>query len=154
MKQALCEKCGKKEASVFYRENKNGKETRLYLCPDCAKELGIGSFQEDFFSPFSLFAPKKQPQSTARCPLCGTTLAQIRRDGKFGCSTCYDTFAHQLDLSPFIGKGYDDKALPHTPEKEEPNETEKLKAELKEAVAKEDYERAAVLRDKIREQEG
>ena len=35
----LCEKCKKNEASVFYRENINGKERKYSLCPECAAEL-------------------------------------------------------------------------------------------------------------------
>ena len=34
-----CEKCQKNEATVFYRENINGKEAKYHLCPKCASEL-------------------------------------------------------------------------------------------------------------------
>ena len=32
-----CEKCGKNEASYFYRENINGRRRELHLCEDCAR---------------------------------------------------------------------------------------------------------------------
>ncbi len=159
MKQTLCQKCGLKTASVFYRENKNGTEREMHLCPDCAAEMGIGDLQENLFSSFSLFAPHAEPKRIAACPLCGTTLSQIRKKGKFGCSTCYDTFSPLLDLTPYVGKGYEAKEAARE-EKEPPateqklSETDALKAELKKAVEAEDYERAAVLRDEIRAKEG
>ena len=35
----LCEKCKKNEATVFYRENVNGKEKNYSLCQKCAEKL-------------------------------------------------------------------------------------------------------------------
>ena len=169
MKKILCQNCGVKKATVLYRENNNGAERELHLCPECAARLGIGDFQDPFLSSFSLFSPHAaEPKRGAACPLCGTTLSQIQSSGKFGCSTCYDTFAHLLDLSPFIGKGYhgknetapkqqtppdEGKRLSHS-QTEPISEAEELKAQLQKAVAAEDYERAAVLRDQIRAKEG
>lgn len=157
MKQTLCQKCGAKQATVFYRENKNGVERQMHLCADCAKSMGIGDLQENLFSSFSLFSPHTEVKQGKACPLCGTTLSQIRRKGKFGCSSCYDTFAPLLDLTPFVGKGYGNElpvpeAKPEAPRKEK-NELSDLKAQLKKAIAAEDYERAAVLRDEIRAKE-
>ena len=160
MKQTLCQHCGVRPATVFYRENKNGVERELHLCPECAAQLGIGDFQENLFSSFSLFAPHAEPKKITACPLCGTTLDRIRHSGKFGCSTCYDTFAKMLDLTPYVGKGYDGKSAEPPAEQQTPtaqkaqiNELDALRAELKQAVAAEDYEKAAVLRDKIRAKE-
>ena len=38
-----CEKCGKNEASYFYRENINGRRRELHLCGDCARSEGIAN---------------------------------------------------------------------------------------------------------------
>ena len=107
-----------------------------------------------------MFAPHAEPKKITACPLCGTTLDRIRHSGKFGCSTCYDTFAKMLDLTPYVGKGYDGKSAEPPAEQQTPtaqkaqiNELDALRAELKQAVAAEDYEKAAVLRDKIRAKE-
>ena len=32
----MCTKCGKKEASVYYKQNINGNVTEMNLCEDCA----------------------------------------------------------------------------------------------------------------------
>ena len=33
----LCDKCGKNNAEVFYKENINGKETKYSLCHECGE---------------------------------------------------------------------------------------------------------------------
>ena len=163
MKQTLCQNCGTKPATIFYRETKNGVRREWQLCPDCASKMGIVDFQENLFS-FPLFSHHATEQKkAAACPLCGTTLAEIRSRGKFGCSGCYDTFADHLDLTPFVGKGYPGKkeetyaesSAPASPQDHETDsELSKWKDALKKAIAAEDYESAAVLRDKIRAKEG
>ena len=164
MNQKLCDHCGKEAAIINYHENKNGTVRDLHLCAACAAKLGIGIFQEDLFShlsSFSLFSPTSQSaKKSPACPLCGTTLEQIQKKGKFGCSSCYDTFRSRLDLSPYVGKGYrgDEKAVESTPapQKEDALQEEiaSLRAKLKKAVDGEHYEEAAKLRDEIRAKEG
>ena len=36
----LCEVCKKRQATVRYRENINGKVTEKFLCAECAKASG------------------------------------------------------------------------------------------------------------------
>ncbi len=164
MKQ-ICQHCGKNAATVNYRETVGGKSRQLHLCTECAAKFGIVDLKDNLFSfsslsSFPLFSSLQeeipQAKKAPACPLCGTTLSQIQKNGKFGCSTCYDTFRDSLDLTPFVGKGYDapqtksDAAADLAPK----NSLASLKAELKKAVAAEDYERAAKLRDEIRTKEG
>ena len=35
-----CDRCGKNEATFYYKSNINGKVTQIHLCPQCAEELG------------------------------------------------------------------------------------------------------------------
>lgn len=65
-----CERCGKNEATFYYKSSINGKVTELHLCPECAEALGyteslrstwrrpLSLFDDDFFSrPFGLLEP-------------------------------------------------------------------------------------------------
>ena len=63
-----CDRCGKNEATFYYKSNINGKVTQVHLCPQCAEELGYtdsfrsagmtGGLFGDFFSrPFGMLAP-------------------------------------------------------------------------------------------------
>ena len=166
MSQKMCESCGAHPATVHYRETVNGVTTRRYLCADCARKEGIGTagvFSEEWMKPFSLFAPKTVGQKESEaCPVCKTSLSRIRREGKFGCAACYDAFASRLDMTPFVGGGYRGgrlgtpevpKAKPVEKPVEKRDEVSQWKKELQEAVKAENYELAAILRDRIRGEE-
>ena len=80
----LCEKCGKNEATFYYKENINGTEKAYHLCADCAKKLEesgeIRSFDGNFFDSMnkifsgdnlfgSLFAPIGQRHEAGGGPV-------------------------------------------------------------------------------------
>ncbi len=161
MKRILCEHCGEKEANFFYEENRNGTVTKVSLCSDCAKKAGFGKnlfSEEDLFGAFSLFPSVSGRRSAAEtCPVCKKSLSEIRNSGKFGCSACYDHFAGRLDLTPFLGKDFHGAPLTEKRSiKKEPSKKDtvlSLKKELEAAVRAEEYEKAAELRDRIREME-
>ncbi len=177
-----CENCGKREATVRYSENINGRKRELHLCEECSKELGVDrmdfNMPIDFSSFFSGmleefentdFMPMFDTVKQVQCDSCGTTFEDILNTGKFGCANCYDTFESRLD--PIIkkihgsnkhvgriGKVTDHKInqKPNLKEKaktNKENEIEKLKEKLKEAVKEERYEDAAKLRDEIASKE-
>ena len=169
-----CDNCKKENATVHFRQNVNGKVTESYLCPACAAKAGYTA--DSFFSswnPFEGFEKMlggfflPQSASAAVCPTCGRTLSDVKRSGRFGCSDCYGTFADRLDLSPFAGGVYRGKRpaavsaslrekraakkAEKLEEKKAGDELAALRSELKAAVANEEYEKAAGLRDRIRE---
>lgn len=44
-----CEKCGKNEATTYYKETINGQTREMHLCTECAKEMNLGgAFQNAF----------------------------------------------------------------------------------------------------------
>ena len=49
----LCQKCNKKVATVFISTIVNGKNTQMYLCTDCAKELH-DNMDHDIKIPFPI----------------------------------------------------------------------------------------------------
>lgn len=62
-----CDRCGKNDATFYYKSNINGRVTETHLCQDCARQMGYaepmasrmgGWFDDDWFArPFSLFEP-------------------------------------------------------------------------------------------------
>ncbi len=137
---------------------KNGMTAEVHLCAEHAQERGlllptsegpalvIGKLLEQTRTP-----PPRAPKS---CAACGMTMAQVRESGLVGCPLCYRSF--EQDLAAIIERaqagatahaGYhpahaaalvDRAALRN-----------KLARELREAVAREEYERAARLRDQL-----
>lgn len=142
----LCEKCGKNPATVMYTQIINGHKESINICSECASK-------ESIFDNFGSLLSFAQPsvQRTALCPVCKTTLSQFTRSGRVGCGECYNTFRAQAKeiLRKIHGTTVHIKDEEPVCEKEK-SEEEILREELGKAIEAEDFEQAAVLRDKIR----
>lgn len=154
----LCEKCGKRNATVLYTQIVNGKKSSLNICSVCASG-------ESLFDNFgSLLSFGGRSDSGTSCPVCGMTAAELTRKGRMGCGNCYDTFRLQAKsmLKKIHGTSIhsvtDEKTAAKEIKKEEPvrekSELDILKEKLAKAIAEEKYEEAAVIRDCIRTKEG
>lgn len=132
---------------------------------------GFGGMESLLGSFFGSHAPAKSIPEQTRCSVCGSTFRDISERGKAGCANCYDVFSSQLQhtIERIHGRCVHNGKLPgkstpasmpkntaaaakpevqnKAPEKES---IESLRAKLREAVAKEEYEKAAQLRDEIR----
>lgn len=111
-------------------------------------------FDDGFFS----FAPAHtQTTGDISCPVCKTRLSEVLQGGKFGCGACYDAFGSYTKQilnnihSTSVHKGKVSAAA--SEQIKIKREIEKLKAELKEAIEKQEFEKAAGLRDKIKKLE-
>lgn len=153
----LCTHCKKEQATFFYTQNINGKESSAALCPACAKNAGIGN--AGIFSPlFSSHAQREaKPASSKRCNLCGLQWSDILSMGKVGCPTCYNTFRTELEetiRSIHGGAKHYAKPTEATRENKEISEEEKLRTALAKAIETENYEEAARIRDILKAQKG
>ncbi len=168
----LCEKCKKRTATVFYNENINGKTRAFSLCGECASKLrekgeiqDITSMTGSFADPFSalhdnlfggFFGIPSQITSSVqkKCPACNSTYGEISKSGKVGCPECYRVFREELAglLASVHGTTSHVGSVPsrHRAKKERDQRLQAMKFELQDAIQKEDYEKAAALRDEIR----
>ena len=161
----LCERCHKNEAAVHTVQVINGEKTEHYYCEACAKETGIESpiSFEDIFKGFLNSSTPKQgnissQKAVLKCPQCQMTYDELRRNGKFGCSACYEAFSPYIESSLKGIHGYSTHKG-KVPKRNggmyvRKSEIAKLKNKLIEAISKEEYEEAGVLRDRIRALEG
>ena len=164
----LCEKCKKKEATVIYKETINGQKNSYSLCSDCAAEMGVFDSAKKMMSdPFaemnslfgSLFglAPyqKKQITDEKKCNLCGATFRELAEEGMVGCPNCYSEFADELSatIARIHGSSEHTGASPaeFRNGREKKRQIEDLEKQLREAVEAEEYEKAATIRDRLRE---
>lgn len=159
----LCDICQKKEANFFFKAVVDNKSIKFNLCENCAKEKGIEikpPFQlMDIFSTladfgFSLPAPKVAKKLT--CRNCGLSYDEFREGGKLGCEFCYDTFSEHLDtiLEKMYGTSkHELKAAPQPEKVSLKEKLNELRLKLQEAIRNEEYEKAAKLRDQIKELE-
>jgi len=163
----LCQKCNKNNATVHIKQNINGKVTEQYLCADCAREAGINDpfsvFSEDMFAPFTLFNQIAQPAAVPGaasegrvCPACSMTLQRLLSEGRPGCDKCYEVFSDVFNESVRRIHGAA-KHRGRTPtggggkKADGRRELSELESRLAAAIEKQEYEQAAVLRDKIKE---
>jgi protein arginine kinase activator len=169
----LCQNCGRNEATTHIKRVINGATSESHLCAECAGNLGYG----DMFSGFGLgfgellgsffgespASPSAISVETARCKRCGNSWHDIVREGKPGCAECYRTFFDRLQpsLQRIHGKikhngkissgSFVEAQAVKTPEQEKNEKRAALEAEMKKAVEEQNFEQAAVLRDKIKE---
>lgn len=152
-----CQNCGKSQANIRYKENINGQIQEVYLCSGCAKNLGFLDFS-DIFSPIFSSIPSVFLDTVTEksCDKCGYDFNMYLKTGLFGCPNCYDSFSPKLDelLYNYHGKTRHVKS-DNENIKNSINSKEELilnlQNELNIAIENEEYEKAAVLRDKIKE---
>jgi protein arginine kinase activator len=159
-----CDLCSKK-ASVHLTEIIDGKVMEMHLCQDCAQKKSV-QMQKEFgladllagLTDFQNNVQVEAEKSIENCPYCGTTFEEFKEIGRLGCSGCYEAFSKQLEplLKRIHGatRHHGKKPITHAgaPTEDTSKTTlENLKQQLQEAVQKEDFENAAIIRDKIRE---
>jgi protein arginine kinase activator len=161
----LCEVCREREASVHVTQMQGGDVAQRHLCPTCAAERGIETTvttpPKNVLGEF-LQAAQQQlantPAETTRCTYCGMTLRDFRATGRLGCSRCYATFEGNLrellrrvqGSAKHVGRRY---VAPASDVLERATTIGELRDRLRRAIANEEFEVAATLRDQIRDVE-
>ena len=154
-----CENCGKNEVTFVYQSNINGKVTEKHLCSECAEKLGYtqklaahsrsmmqnffgnsmfgGGFFDDFFSPVPSLMGRmlEDPFDDFFADMPALGAAPVQQQEQVN--------QKQDDL---VGKEEQSRFAYM-------RQMNALKLEMKKAVHQEDFERAAQLRDQIRQLE-
>jgi protein arginine kinase activator len=158
----ICQKCQERPATVHLTEIEGTSKKEIHLCEQCASSDGEpGSGGSVLEKLQSLLSPgfDKPTSELARltCSACGTTYAAFRARGRFGCAACYEAFRRGVE--PLVEKIHGaTRHVGKVPESMQAtlaadNRLRDLRADLEEAVGAEEYERAAEIRDTIRQLE-
>lgn len=135
-----CQHCGKNEATIYYKSTVNGRTTEAHVCPACAGELGYDRALHDlerrsrrmFRDPFSLWSDPFFDGFASRLltefPAPGNTLEEAKAEQKDE-GILSDAERRTFDLQ---------------------RQRNALQHQLHDAIAAENYEEAARLRDEIR----
>jgi protein arginine kinase activator len=158
-----CQNCQKSPASVHLTEIQDNRMTELHLCQACAEEKGLASVPTaQKFSIGDLLATMVDGMSTTeeervgpvQCPSCGMHYSTFRDTGRLGCPDCYAAFGSKLKplLRRIHGSTRHVGKLPaHDGEEvSTQRQVQRLHDELQKAVEREDFERAAEIRDRIK----
>ena len=164
-----CQNCGEADATVHFKELKNEEMRELHLCPACAEEKGFHLLVEQqkatLSSKLIWMAENLYPEGSAavgqvQCSSCGLLYSEFSRQGRLGCSDCYESFDAPLRrlLRRVHGSTKHAGKSPGQPPPEgsAKQRLNRLQDDLQRAIASEDYEGAARIRDQMRllEKEG
>ncbi|MDG2423025.1 MAG: UvrB/UvrC motif-containing protein [Phycisphaerales bacterium] len=150
-----CDICDK-PAVVHEVTIAHGVKKEVHLCIDHAREAGVAMpGQQPGNKLLSKISGSGKPTVMApRCPECGTSFAQVRQHSLIGCPACYDTFEEplgrlieraQAGATHHIGRGVANEDSQSKRQREE----RQLMQALATALSREQYERAAEIRDRI-----
>ena len=150
-------------ACVHLTQVVDNKMSTQYLCKECAEDKGIDSASPEGTQVADLISqlteggvaaePKDAPEP---CGSCGLTFDGFRETGRLGCPHCYAAFESGMrrllgrihGATRHVGKVY---LSPDPRATQTDRRLDDLRRRLRRAVDSEDFERAAVLRDRIRE---
>jgi len=155
-----CDRCSR-DATVTEVTVRNGQKIERHLCEQCAAEEGIAIQQphapiNELITKFVMTTADAQvaPARTPACQTCGLTFADFRQRGLLGCPACYKAF--EQHLGPLLERAHEG-ATHHTgklPRRagqsvDRQQRLTVLRKQLTDAIAQEQYERAASLRDEL-----
>jgi protein arginine kinase activator len=161
-----CQKCDR-PATFHITDLIDGEPNELHLCEECAQAFLQPSSSPEGAEMLPAMAgllaqhlavgetaEELERLDTRACPVCGITFLQFRKQGRLGCPHDYVFFEKEMeplllsihDQTHHIGKS--PKRCPHGADQQ--TQLIRLRREMKEAVAAEEYEKASHLRDEIR----
>ena len=159
----VCDICTKKKATVHLTEIVDDQMTEMHLCEECAREKSVKMEQQfglaDLLAGLADFGKQVKDLEKVKleCPTCGMNYDEFRKFGRLGCSGCYPAFKQHLSslLKKIHGSVRHVGKMPvkfwKEGKKKSSDALQDLRSQLEQAIEMEDFEKAAALRDQIRE---
>lgn len=160
----MCDDCGIRPANIRLTTIVNGEKKERNLCSECLAKnqrlkldfSALASHLNGLMDALKAGGTEKdQEVPDIQCIHCGMTYEKFRKTGMVGCAHCYEAFREPLHAlmervhghTQHVGRvpGGEDSRLSMK------LKVEKLRQQLVKAIADEEYEAAASLRDQIRE---
>ena len=163
----LCEECGVNAACYTISVMMAGQVKQRHLCPEYMAKMNMsiatGNIRQLLSAIMTAITGTQAPAAGGAgaeavedivCPRCDTALSQFTKSGRLGCPGCYEAFRAQLMpmLQQIHGRVQHAGRKPLDTEEAQRSRSmhETLQRQMEEAVAAEDFEKAAQLRDQLR----
>ena len=174
----LCEICKHNNAEcVLHRKGENGEDEELYVCKKCMEAANADSsgpsatisikptiitadgepppeFIQNFLDAAvglieGVVKSDIKPQEP-KCKVCGSTWNKIKNSRTVGCADCWSQFAEEIHKE-FLLNSYGPNHIGKIPEHTSDGKPSRifLEKQLKDAVAKQDYRKAARIRKQL-----
>lgn len=176
-----CELCKKNSATIHIQEIINGQKKSLHICPECAAKKtdenpvlqGI-NLAEMLYNLSDQISDKEDQvvenqqddndskSATAKltCENCNWDTGKFRKTGRLGCEDCYGTFKEILSSAlknmhrGMLHMGKHPGIHENKEGEQVMLEIMTLQKKLDDHIGKEEYEKAAEIRDKISDLKG
>ena len=159
-----CQSCGLRPATVHVTRIVQGNVEQAHLCTQCAQLSGEietlanpAALLQSLLANFAGQGQALQTEKETRCPSCGFRFGEFRETGRLGCPGCYAHFRGELEpmLRRLHGTTEHRGKLPlrRGGAFQRDRHLQTLRRDLQQAVAREEFERAAALRDEIKQLE-
>lgn len=157
----LCEECKQNEASYTVSVMMGDEVSTRHLCGECMDKMNssiasgdIKSLLSSILSAITGKDTPNVPQKEVVCPRCHTSLSRFTQTGRLGCPACYEAFHEQLQpmLLQIHGRVQHAGRKPLCTAAAQRNRSrqENLTRQMEQAVAVEDFETAARIRDQLK----
>ncbi len=170
-----CEICHQSDATAVIHLKKGDDTQELYVCKSCAAKAGqpskrkkraesppeialddngeppefVKNLLEATIGFMKGVAETNGKKKVSACPACKTPWKQIKETGLVGCPQCWNTFASQL-RETFLSREYGPKHVGDMPRSITGEASRAfLERELKAAVAREDFKKAAAIKRQL-----
>jgi len=160
----FCQLCKENPVTVKISHVINEKKIELALCQQCAENKGVDSSLSGLPKVFGNLVMQllghddnvTEIRNDLHCAGCGLSWESFQKTGLLGCEVCYQTFGE--DLNRILRKIHG--SVKHIGDRPsslrsvvDDSELKRVKIELDAAIANEDFELAAQLRDLVRDAE-
>lgn len=163
MSAMMCDECGIRPAVISLTTIANGEKQERKLCISCMAKLkkqlpnldlsGLVGLMSGFLEAANA-GQEAEIEPDITCEACGTTYSEFRNTGLLGCAQCYKAFHEPLEalLKRIHGQTHHAGRVPggRAGQISLKFDIDRLKQQLVRAIAAEEYEQAAALRDQIR----
>ena len=162
----MCEECGIRPAKFHLMTIINDERAERNLCPVCMAKYqkhlpgidfsNLAGILNSILDGRSVRGKETEDEKfgALTCEQCGMTYAEFQKCGMLGCANCYKTFKTPLDalLQRIHGNTQHAGRIPGSVRSGVSirMNIDRLKQRLQKAIAEEEYEQAAKLRDSIR----
>lgn len=152
----MCDICGVRDAMVVVQQVSSSGRKEVHLCLQCAAQRGLsthnGKLEMSLAGLFDSISNRMKNQR--HCPVCGTSSGELSKNQRLGCPECYNIFNEELRHileERGVGGTYTG-SMPHRLAnfKSVLVDRMQLKVKLEQSVALEEYEKAAMYRDRLK----
>ncbi|MGI6084196.1 MAG: UvrB/UvrC motif-containing protein [Acetivibrionales bacterium] len=154
---SLCQICKQREATVYFTQIINGVKTKMSVCSKCAGTDGIKINLNSLITGLLSIQNQeiREGAKQLNCDRCGLTIEEFNSTGRMGCNKCYEVFFGPMQqlLNRIHGNTHHRGKVPKKYASKQLTDVqiEELRRELDECIKTEAYERAAEIRDRIKE---